>query len=162
MNDLWKTNDSQSSGGGLAWPDKTGPQSVSPTQSSGPTPTDPSAPTGQAHATGDPVAPPALPMTKGGYWDAKDARDLEKDRRYREEDIPAIRRNSSYTIAAQLASAALAGDALSFGSSAKGKRLDMFLDYVDLIAAHILGRLNGEVETAQEEDDTQEEVAIDE
>lgn len=101
-------------------------------------------------------------LTKNGYWDAKEARDLEKDRRYREEDIPAIRRSTAYNCAATLGAAALAGDAISFGSVAKGKRLDMYLGYVDLIAAHVLDRLNGVESLEAEEAPEQQEVTEDE
>lgn len=81
---------------------------------------------------------------RDNYWANKEARDLEKEKVYREVDLPAIRRSTSYNVAATLAAAALANDTLSFGSAAKGKRLDMFLGYLDQIADHVYARINGE------------------
>ena len=108
----------------------------------------PGTPAGAPVETASSPAPattqPKRGVSRDDYWANKEERDLEKERIYREEDIPAMRRSTAYTTAAQLAGAALAGDALSFGSVAKGKRLDMYLDYVDLIAARVLARLNGE------------------
>lgn len=136
MKDLW--NDSKTSGGGGltpdgssdAWPSKANPGTTSP-----------GAPAGTASVA---VKQSAGGTTRDEYWANKEARDLEKERVYREEDIPAIRRSTAYNCAATLGAAALAGEALSFGSVAKGKRLDMYLGFIDQIADHVYARLNGE------------------
>lgn len=91
-------------------------------------------------------------QSREGYWTAKEARDIEKDRIYREEDIPAIRRSTAFNVASTLASAALEADVLSFANAKqKGQKLDLLLGYVDQIAAHVLDRLeNGfEAEVAE-------------
>jgi hypothetical protein len=49
-------------------------------------------------------------------------------------DIPRMTFNACQDRAVALVAAALAHDALSFGAVAKGKKLDMLLDYVDLVA----------------------------
>ena len=61
------------------------------------------------------------------YWDDKDKRGIEVIE-------PRITISSSQRDAITLVTAALANDALSFGSVAKGKKLDMLLDYVDQVA----------------------------
>lgn len=60
------------------------------------------------------------------YWDDKDKRGIEVIE-------PRITMSSSQRDAIALVTAALANDALSFGSVAKGKKLDMLLDYVDQV-----------------------------
>ena len=82
-------------------------------------------------------------QTRDGYWAAKEQRDLEKDRIYREEDLPAIRRSTAYNVASDVLAAAVTADALSFGSAAKGKRLDMMLEMLDLVAEHVYAKING-------------------
>jgi hypothetical protein len=82
--------------------------------------------------------------TKDDYWANREARDLEKERVYREEDIPAIRRSKAYEVAGHVLESAVTADALSFGSAAKGKRFDMLLAMLDLAAEHVLARMNGE------------------
>jgi len=106
-------------------------------------------------------------VSRDAYWANKEARDLEKERVYREEDIPAIRRSTAYTTAAALGAAALAHDVLSFGNAAKAKRLDMYLGFVDQIADHVFAKLNGGEgtigsEAGDEEATAEEEVSLDE
>ena len=152
---LWDKNVAKAAPTTGAWPAKANPGNTptsapaEPASSGGsldaaPAPA-PSAVTTKHHA-------PTGAVNRDGYWAAKEDRDLEKDRVYRQVDLPAIRRSTAYSTAATLAAAALSNEAISFGSAAKGKRLDMFLGYVDLIAAHVFNRLeNGfEVTPTQE------------
>lgn len=67
------------------------------------------------------------------YWADKEARDLEKDARYQSTDVPRMSFSAAQDRAVRLVAAALEHDALSFGSVAKGKKLDMLLDYVDQV-----------------------------
>lgn len=63
---------------------------------------------------------------KGTDWAAKD--------KYQKEVVePRITFMASRSQAVELVCAAIANDALSFGSTAKGKKLDMMLDYVDQV-----------------------------
>jgi len=62
--------------------------------------------------------------TRDGYWAAKEARDIEVT-------APRIAYSAAQKNATTLVAAALAADALSFGSTAKGKRLDMLVDFVE-------------------------------
>lgn len=85
-------------------------------------------------ATGGNAAPAATTSaptstTSGGnsrdtYW--KDKENYDK-----EVTTPRISYTAARGHAVSLVSAALAADALSFGSAAKGKRLDLLLEYVD-------------------------------
>lgn len=150
MKDLWNdqpttANGPTQAGSSDVWPSKVNPGTTSP-----------GAPAGTASPA---VAQKAGGTTRDEYWANKEARDLEKERVYREEDIPAIRRSTSYNVAATLAAAALAGEALSFGSAAKGKRLDMYLGYVDQIAEHVYAKLNGESLTVEADEVQPEEGA---
>ena len=79
-------------------------------------------------------------MSKDDYWRGREANDKlkeskfdEKDRLYREVDVPSMRFSAAQDRAVALVSAALANDALSFGSVAKGKKLDMLLGFVDQV-----------------------------
>jgi hypothetical protein len=142
MDDLWsktKTQPSLESGGLPGWPDK-------------PSPTSPGVPATPASSTVASGVSTSGELTRDQYWKNKEVRDLEKERVYREEDIPAIRRGNAYAAAAQLASTALAHDVLSFGSVAKGKKLDMYLGYVDLIAEHVFSQLSRSPDDALAQD----------
>jgi len=102
-------------------------------------------PSVQAAAAPPPAAPgtPNLKVAAGafggggqnrdGYWADKEARDIAREERYQTVDVPRMSYCSAQDRAVQLVSAALAADALSFGNAAKGKRLDMLLEYVDLV-----------------------------
>jgi len=59
------------------------------------------------------------------YWANKEKRDIEVT-------APTIAYSAAQKNATALVAAALAADALSFGSTAKGKRLDMLVDFVEL------------------------------
>lgn len=81
-----------------------------------------------------PTAPaPAGGQSRDGYWAAKEANDKKKDERYQNNDIPRMSFSAAQDRAVHLVSAALAEDALSFGNAAKGKKLDMLLEFVDQI-----------------------------
>ena len=58
------------------------------------------------------------------YWEDKAKRDVEVTE-------PRISYSAAQRNATTLVAAALAADALSFGQAAKGKRLDMLVDYVE-------------------------------
>ena len=91
---------------------------------------------------------------RGKYWD-------EKERRGIEVIEPRITISSSQRDAITLVTAALANDALSFGSAAKGKKLDMILDFVDQVAARFYDqRMAGTVtSTAKVEQEFRESIA---
>ncbi len=106
-------------------------------------------PGSQGAATTPPQAATPRPAAGGGvsrddYWANKEARDLEKEKIYREQDIPAIRRSTAYSVASTVLAAAITADAVGFGTAAKSKRLDMLLGMMDLVAEHVYARLNGE------------------
>lgn len=144
MDDIWGKKpaapSAPTSAGSMDWPSKSNPGS----------------------GGGGTPAPSAVKQSSGGtsrddYWANREARDLEKERVYREEDLPAIRRSTAYNVASTLAAAALQQGAISFGSTAKGKHLGMFLDAVDLIAEHVYARIQGEeIATASEPADDNE------
>ncbi|MEK0324840.1 MAG: hypothetical protein QQN63_03970 [Nitrosopumilus sp.] len=75
--------------------------------------------------------PTASPKSSGSatsrdeYWANKEKNDVEVLR-------PTIAYSAAQKNATALVAAALAADALSFGSTAKGKRLDMLVDFVEL------------------------------
>lgn len=157
---LWDKTTTEKGAGVAGWPSKANPGSTS--QSAGAAPASSGGESAPSPAPAAFTAATSPTAAKGGkltamvdrdaYWANKEARDLEKERVYRDEDIPAMRRSTAYQAAATLASTALAHDVLSFGSVAKGKKLDMYLGFVDLIAAHVADRLtNGfEVTPSQE------------
>jgi hypothetical protein len=78
------------------------------------------------------VAPKAAPSkaassgatSRDDYWANKEKNDVEVLR-------PTIAYSAAQKNATTLVAAALAADALSFGSTAKGKRLDMLVDFVE-------------------------------
>lgn len=61
------------------------------------------------------------------YWQ-------EKERHYKEVEVPRISFSAAQDRAISVVTAALAHDALSFGNATKGKKLDMLLDYVDEVS----------------------------
>lgn len=66
-------------------------------------------------------------------WDARAKYWDEKEKRDREVVEPRITYSAAQRDAVSLVSAALNADALSFGNTAKGARLDMILDFVDQV-----------------------------
>tara|TARA_R110000822_G_scaffold77301_9_gene185521 strand:- start:1930 stop:2514 length:585 start_codon:yes stop_codon:yes gene_type:complete len=69
-------------------------------------------------------AAPVAAGSRDGYWAEKERRDIEVT-------APRIAYSAAQKNATTLVAAALAADALSFGSTPKGKRLDMLVDYVE-------------------------------
>ena len=63
-------------------------------------------------------------VSRDAYWANKEKNDLEVLR-------PTIAYSAAQKNATHLVCAALSADALSFGSTAKGKRLDMLVDFVE-------------------------------
>lgn len=76
---------------------------------------------------------PAGGNSRDQYWADKEKRDLEKDERYQTVEVPRIVLMAAQDRAVRLVSAALDNDALTFGTVAKGKKLDMLLSYVDQV-----------------------------
>lgn len=85
----------------------------------------PSAPAGSA-ATSNGSAYATPSNSKDGYWERKEAGDAVRDAR--------INFSASQRDAVTVVVAALEFDCLSFGNVAKGKKLDMLLDFVDQVA----------------------------
>lgn len=84
-------------------------------------------PTGSPTAgTGGGYNPQKDYAEKDGYWQRKEAGDAVRDAR--------INFSASQRDAITLVVAALEQDCLSFGNVAKGKKLDMLLDFVDQVA----------------------------
>lgn len=86
-------------------------------------------------ATSSPPAPSTQRSSQGAtsrddYWGNKEAKDAEKDKRYQEQDIPRMTFSAAQDRAVTLVAAALAHDGLSFGSMAKGKKLDYIMGCV--------------------------------
>lgn len=72
---------------------------------------------------------------RGEYWANKEKRDIAVVE-------PRINYSASQRDAVSLISAALANDALSFGAVAKGKKLDMLLDFVDQVTERFVAQRN--------------------
>lgn len=75
----------------------------------------------------------AMFAAKDAYWDAKAKRDINVVE-------PRINYSASQRDAVSLVTAALANDCLSFGSAAKGKKLDMLLDFVDQVTERFVAQ----------------------
>lgn len=78
------------------------------------------------------VAPRA--NSKDSYWADKEARDIEKDVRYQNVDVPRMTMSASLNVAASVVNSALERDAIGFGNTAKSKRLEMLGDFVEELA----------------------------
>lgn len=99
---------------------------------------------------------------RNDYWE-------EKDRFYKEEEIPKISLSAARDAAVRLVSAALSADALSFKGATVGKKLDMLLAYVDQVrdkflldtlnAKHIVADLLENQENGNSSDDSDEHYA---
>ena len=97
----------------------------------------------EAASAPPPAAAPAAQSNGSGYkgyanksqfFDAKDAYWDKKEVREQEVVEPRITLTAAQNSAIALVTSALANDALSFGSAAKGKKLDMLLEMVDEVA----------------------------
>lgn len=75
--------------------------------------------------------------SKDEYWANKEARDLEKDKRFQEVSEPRMALSTATGAAAQIVVAALQNDAIGFGNTAKSKRLGMLADYVKEVAVDL-------------------------
>jgi hypothetical protein len=69
-----------------------------------------------------------------GYWAEKEARDIAKDARYQAVSEPRMALSVAVEAAATVVSAAIAKDAISFGSAAKAKKLGLLSAYVKEVA----------------------------
>jgi hypothetical protein len=85
----------------------------------------------KVESAGTVVGKVAASGSKDEYW-------AEKDAYQRNVVEPRINFSASQRDAVALVSAALEFDCLSFGSVAKGKKLDMLLDYVDQVTARFV------------------------
>lgn len=77
------------------------------------------------------------------YWDDKEKRDIERERRQQEVVEPRITWSSAQSDAVVLVCAALEHDLLSFGNANKSAKLGLLLDYVDQVTQRFASqRLN--------------------
>lgn len=76
-------------------------------------------------------------VTRDGYWANKEARDIEKDERYQNVDIPRMSWSAARSDAVRLVAAALENDCLALGQK-KGDRLDILLGQVDEVTERFL------------------------
>lgn len=72
-------------------------------------------------------------VSRDDYWANKEAKDVAKDERYQTVDIPRMSFSATFQPAVDVVCAALANDALSFGTTKKGDKLDYLLDCVDQV-----------------------------
>ena len=71
---------------------------------------------------------------KDEYWENKEARDLEKDARYRAVSEPRMAMSVAIQAAAPIVVAALQQDALSLGNVTKAKKLGIIIEYTKELA----------------------------
>lgn len=97
---------------------------------------------------------------KDAYWDTKEARDIAKDERYQNVDIPRMTMSVSIQAAALVVDSALKHDALSFGTMAKSKRQGQLVAFVNEVAGELYNtivnapnRVDAPVEAATGETD---------
>lgn len=74
---------------------------------------------------------------KDQYWKDKEARDLDKDARYRAVSEPRMAMSVAVQAAAPIIVAALGSDALSLGNAAKAKKLGLIADYTKELATDL-------------------------
>lgn len=108
----------------------------------------------QVTGTAGPVAPAPTPghqtaattvavngassgLSREGYWDRKDARDIAREARYQEVSEPRMALSVATEAASRVVVAALQTEALSFGNTAKSKREGMLGDFVKTIATDL-------------------------
>lgn len=72
---------------------------------------------------------------KDQYWSDKEARDVDKEKHYREVVEPRITWASAQSDAVRVVNAALQHDLLAFGNANKSAKLGLLLDYVDQVTA---------------------------
>lgn len=84
-------------------------------------------------------AAPAVGGGRDGYWEAKEARDLEKDRRYQEVDVPRIVYQASQERAIALLDLALRTESITLPAK-KSDRLDALVNIADELAQDLACR----------------------
>lgn len=72
---------------------------------------------------------------KDAYWADKEARDVDKEKHYREVVEPRITWASAQSDAVRVVNAALQHDLLAFGNANKSAKLGLLLEYVDQVTA---------------------------
>lgn len=72
---------------------------------------------------------------KDAYWSDKEARDIDKEKHYREVVEPRITWASAQSDAVEVVNAALQHDLLAFGNANKSAKLGLLLEYVDQVTA---------------------------
>lgn len=91
---------------------------------------------------------------KDDYWAAKEARDIEKEERFRAVNEPRMALSVATEAAAQVVCAALAADVLGFGTAAKSKRLDMLTGYVKDVATDLANFITNAPEIVEYNDES--------
>lgn len=76
-------------------------------------------------------------ISRDGYWANKDARDIERDERYKTVAEPRMALSVATECAAQVISAGLASDSIGFGNTAKSKRQDLLVEAVKHVALEL-------------------------
>lgn len=100
-----------------------------------PAPTQNSAPQGGAGSptTSQPSGNTSGGQNREGYWAAKEARDLEKDARYQNVDVPRMGLSAAQDRAVALVVGSIGTEAIPFGNMNKGERLDYLIDCVEKV-----------------------------
>lgn len=107
------------------------PAATAPSQPTSPAPTAPqNAPRRSFRGNSDAAA-------KDQYWKDREARDLEKDERYRAVSEPRMALSVAVQAAAPIVVAALQTDGLSLGNASKAKKLDLIVDYTEQVATRL-------------------------
>jgi hypothetical protein len=88
-------------------------------------------------STAKPASPAGNGTSREGYWAAKEARDIERDERYKSVAEPRMALSVATECAAQVISAGLASDSIGFGNTAKSKRQDLLVDAVKHVALEL-------------------------
>lgn len=70
-------------------------------------------------------------VTRDGYWANKEARDLEREKRYQEVDVPRMSLPSAREAAIKVTELALANGAVSLGTKKAAEKLDTLVGIVD-------------------------------
>jgi hypothetical protein len=86
---------------------------------------------------------------KQAYWDDKEKRDIDRERRQHEVIEPRITFSSSQRDAIDVVKMALDKDMLSFGNANKAAKYGMLLDYIDEVAARFYAQRINAAETVK-------------
>lgn len=81
-------------------------------------------------------------LARDDYWTNKEKRDIEREEFDKNVRTPMIEYQSARKSATDLVVAALQADALSFGSAAKGKKLEMLVEFVEEVTRDMVARAN--------------------